>query len=106
MSDIKYDNTKLCRRNYRFNDYLAEACGIPSFFINIVGLLILFWLGITEKPMIYIEITSVLLICCIITFLVSMVYVNTKHIDHIDGIIYYKDEYSKVIKTVKIPKSK
>jgi len=97
MERIKYDNTKLCRRNYEFIDYLAEKSVYTSLIMAVLGLISMFIIGINKFPMIYFDITTVLVFITIFSFALSAYYVKSHHFWYIDGVIYYKDRYSKVV---------
>jgi hypothetical protein len=105
MGTKKYDNTKLCRRNYRFVDYLAEKSVFPSLLLTILMLIGMFVIGIAELPMIFFEIATVLTFIGVFWFGLSAYYVKNYHIWYINGVIYYRDTYSKVVYTPKNPDS-
>ena len=96
--EIKYDNTKLCRRNFKFIDHLIDK-GFDFLLLGFIALLILgVWF---DFPLI----VNRLMISDVILLVFTLIFYRTKYIEANNEQLEYYDEYSRVVETPKNPDS-
>lgn len=94
MEEIKYDNKKLCRRNFNFIDHLIDK-GFNFLILGFVSLIILgIWF---DFPLI----VTKLLWSDIFLFVFCLFWGRIKYLTKENGELEYYDDYSKVIETPK-----
>lgn len=87
---IKYDNGKLCKRNFKFGDHLVDK-SVNILIFGFIGL-ILYGIWFEMSP-----IVVKLLISDVVLFFFILFFIRVKYISDISGVFKYFDEYSKVV---------
>lgn len=96
--EIRYDNTKLCRRNFKFIDHLVDK-GFDFLILGFVALLILgIWF---DFPLI----VRRLMFSDLILGAFTLFFYRTKYIKLNSDQLEYYDEYSKIVEEDENPDS-